>query len=135
MSRKRQTEGTGMEKSYMINMWDRITLYCMNHKDPKPMKLVSNTEKIRSPFYGCSKYIKDSEAPDEPPCPNRLNMDDYQGIVLKFLDIVAEGGPTMDYTNYSFEYKGGRQRSSVRVLKYSDNEIRLGVLNKTVMGI
>ena len=122
-----------MENTYMINLWNRVTLYCLNHDKPRPMKLVDNTEQMRTPFYGCTKYFPE---PDEKsfPCPNRLNMDDYQNIVLKFSDVVAEGGPSNDYTNYEFEYRGGRHRTLVRCLKYTDNEIRLGILNRTVMG-
>ena len=123
-----------MKNDYMINLWDRVTLYCINHKEPHPMRLVSNIERIRTPFYGCTQYYPDI-APDEPPCANRLNMDDYQGIVLKFFDIIAEEGFNVDYTNYSFDYKGGRQKTTVKCLKYTDNEIRLGVKNRTVLGV
>ena len=107
----------------------------MNHEEPKPMKLVINTEKVASPFYGCTQYFPESRLPDEAPCPNRLNMDDYQGIVLKFCDIVDEGGIENDYTNFTFEYRGGRQKSRIKVLKFTDDEIRLGILNKTVLGL
>lgn len=119
---------------YMIGLWSRITLYCMNHDEPRPMDIVKNTEKISSPFYGCSQYFPGLRRENEAVCPNRLNMDDYQGIVLKFCDIVSEGGPTADYTNYSFDYRGGRQKTTVRCLKYSDKEIRLGIINRTILG-
>ena len=123
-----------MESTNMINLWKRVTIYCMNHDKPRLMQIISNTEKIRSPFYGCTQYFPDTKESDAMPCPNRLNMDDYQNIVLKFSDIVSSEGITNDWTNYEFEYRGGRQRTKVRCLKYSDDEIRLGVFNRTVLG-
>ncbi len=123
-----------MSSTLLTGIWNRVTLYCMNHDEPVPMDIVRNTEKIASPFYGCSQYFPERIAEGENPCPNRLNLDDYQGIVLKFCDIISEEGITNDYTNYSFTYRGGRQKTEVTVLKYSDNEIRLGVLNTTVLG-
>lgn len=120
----------------IINMWNRVSIYCLNHEKPQKMEVIKNVEKLKSPFYGCNQYME--ETPEgESPCPNRLNMDDYQGIVLKFLDYVASDGDkgiVTDYTNFTFEYRGGRHKTFVKVLKYSDDEIRLGILNKTVLG-
>ncbi len=123
-----------MDDSTVVGVWDKISLYCMNHKQPRLMKLVSNMEMIKTPFYGCTKYFPDEKEESEPPCPNRLNIDDYQGIVLAFSDIVAEEGPLNDLTNLSFTYRGTRQKIKVTILKYSATEIRLGILNTTVMG-
>ena len=118
----------------MVNLWNRITIYCMNHDKPKEMHIVQNTEKIVSPFFGCTQYFPENKADDESPCPNRLNMDDYQGLVQKFLEAVSDGQIGTDYTNYEFDYKGVRQKIHVRCLKYTDDEVRLGILNKTVFG-
>ncbi len=126
-----------MSNPMMINLWSRVTIYCMNHDVPRPMKIAKNVEKLRSPFWGCTQYLSKEECGNEPICPNRLNMDDYQGIVLKFCDIVSADGLnalTTDYTGETFEYRGGRQKTTVRCLKYTDDEIRLGILNRTVLG-
>lgn len=123
-----------MSETHLIGLWNRITIYCMNHEEPVEMKIVSNTEQIKTPFYACSNYFPENKDEKHPPCPNRLNLDDYQGLVLKFCDVVEKGGVLMDYTNYRFEYKGNRHKLSVKVLKYSDKEVRLGVLNKTILG-
>ena len=120
--------------SYMINLWSRVTIYCLNHEVPQPMDIAKNTEKIRTPFWGCTQSFPEKIVKGDHICSNRLNMDDYQGIVMKFSDIVSEEDPAADFTNYSFEYRGGRQKTSVRCLKYSDDEIRLGILNRTVLG-
>lgn len=115
----------------MVGIWNRITIYCTNHDEPVPMSIISNTEKIKTPFYACKYYMGDNE---HPRCANRLNLDDYQGIVLKFCDIVSQYGPSTDFNNFRYDYKGTRQKISVRVLKYTNEEIRLGIKNRTVLG-
>ena len=117
----------------LINLWNRITVYCLNHEKPKPMSIASNTEKIKTPFYACKYYFPENQDEEHSYCPNRLNLDDYQGLVMRFLDVVNED-IMANYTNYSFEYKGARQKIFVKVLVYNDNEIRLGILNRTVLG-
>lgn len=118
----------------VINMWDRISVYCMNHDIPKPMEIIKNSELIKTPFYACKNYVKDAADAGAESCFNRLNLDDYQGVVMKFLDIVGNGEIATNYTNCTFSYKGTRHKISVKVLKYDDEEIRLGILNQTVLG-
>lgn len=113
------------------NMWDKIKIVCPNHAEPKEMKIVKNTEKIASPFYGCTKYFPDKE---NIMCPNRINLDDYQGICLKFLTEVGNSGLLSDFTGMKFQYKGGRHKLSIRVAKYTNEEIILEVRNLTVFG-
>lgn len=115
------------------NMWNRITIYCLNHEDPIPMKIINNTEKIKTSFYACSNYAPADN--NEKSCPNRLNLDDYQGLILKFMDIVGSRDGFTDFTNYNFTYKGSRQKITVKVLKYTEKEIRLGIYNNTVFGV
>ena len=116
----------------VTNLWSKVTIYCLNHDEPIPMEIISNTEKIKTSFYACSNYVPaDKNAKG---CPNRLNLDDYQGLVLKFMDIVGSSNMFTDFTNYKFEYIGTRQKITVKCLKYTDKEIRLGVYNNTVFG-
>ncbi|MCR5670735.1 MAG: hypothetical protein K6G10_06985 [Butyrivibrio sp.] len=116
------------------NMWSRITVYCMNHEHPKKMSIAENRELIKTPFFACKYYFPSNQDEEHGYCPNRLNFDDYQGLVLKFFETVSNGPLMSDYTNYSFEYKGSRHKISVKVLIYSDDEIRLGILNRSVLG-
>lgn len=110
----------------MKGIWNRITIYCMNHDEPKPMEILQNLEQIKTPFYACT---------DEH-CPNRLNLDDYQGLVLEFIKAIDEEGYFgTDFTNYTYTYKGTRQKVKAKILKYSGSEIRIGILNTTVLGI
>lgn len=106
------------------NLWDKVTIYCENHAEPVKMELISNTELIKTPFLACTH---------EHPCSNRLNMDDYQGICLKLMKIIDED-PFANLKNSRFDYKGARQKINIRILKYNDHEIRLGILNRTVLG-
>ena len=120
----------------MTGLWGRIRIYCLNHDKPRKMSPVRNIEKMGTMFWGCDQYIPEIRGAGEAPCPNRLNMDDYQGIVLKFFDIVEQnGGLQNDLTNFTFNYRGGRQKVSVRCLKYdTGDEIWLGIFNQTVLG-
>ena len=116
----------------VTNLWNKVTIYCLNHDEPIPMKLITNTEKIKTAFYACSNYIPENG--NEHSCPNRLNLDDYQGLVLQFMDVVGSANAFTDFKNYKFEYKGSRQKITVKCLKYTDKEIRLGIYNNTVFG-
>ena len=113
----------------VVNVWDRIKIYCLNHDEPKEMVILTNTDVIKTQFYRCS---------DEH-CPNRLNLDDYQGLILKFLNIINDSNTDVfdytDFTNYTFSYKGARQKINAKVISYSDKgEIALGIINTTVLG-
>ena len=98
------------------------------------MRIIQNTEVIKTPFYACENYETDQNKGSAPPCFNRINMDDYQGIVLKFIELMDKHGPLDDFTNCSFSYKGSRHKINVKVLRYTEKEIVLGILNTTVLG-
>lgn len=121
-----------MTGTVITNFCERISLFCINHDEPMPMQVISNTELIKTPFYACENYHPKDKGIR--PCPNRLNMDDYLGIVEKFMDTIINGDFMADYTNFEFSYKGTRQKILVRCLKYTDKEIHLGIRNQTVLG-
>ncbi len=107
----------------LINAWKGIHLFCLNHEEPKEMELLTNTEKIKTPFYRCS---------DEK-CPNRVNLDDYQRLIMSFLERM-ESEPFADFTNFSFSHKGTRQKVYVRCLSHKTGNIKIGTYNETVFG-
>lgn len=113
----------------LTNVWNKITMYCLNHEEPKKMSLISNTEFIKTPFFACENYLAEKDQK----CPNRMNTDDYQKAVLQFLDIMSQN-PFNDFSNYTFKAKKTHQSLTVKVLLFSDEEIRLGFLNNTVLG-
>lgn len=113
----------------MKGVWDKITIYCLAHDEPVPMKIISNTEYIKTPFYACSNYGGNNGGK---PCSDRLNLDDYQGLVYKFFDKMSEN-PFADLSGMVYTYHGARQKIYVKVLKFTDDEIRLGVRNLTVL--
>lgn len=114
----------------VVGLWEKIRIFCINHDTPEPMEIIKNTEYIRTPFYACKDYISlDTGAHN---CANRLNLDDYQGIVLKFLDMYEED-PLKNFTGSAFTYKKARQKIYVRVIKQTENHIDLGIKNLTVL--
>lgn len=117
----------------LTNLWGKIKIFCLNHDEPVEMVVLSNTEIIKTPFYACKNH--NPEDKNVQPCSNRLNMDNYQEIVMQFLEQVEENGLIGDYTNYSFVYKKHQQNITVKVLKWSDKEIHIGILNNNVLGI
>lgn len=114
----------------LLHEWEKISVWCINHDEPVPMEITQNTESFKTPFYACQKRPRDHSEGDV--CFNRLNLDDYQGIVLKLFEIISED-PFSDLTNKTFDYKGARQKIMIRIIKYTDAEIHLGILNKTVL--
>ena len=107
----------------MAGIWGKISVWCLNHKEPVLLQVMQNEEFVKTPFYACP----------ESGCANRMNLDDYQDIVFKFLDIISQN-PIANYSNYSFNFKGHRHAYHVKVLKYSDKEIRIGIKNTTILG-
>lgn len=121
-----------MSKNIITNFCENLTIYCLNHEEALPMKVISNTEFIKTPFYACQNYLPQDKTVK--PCSNRLNLDDYLGIAEKFMQIVCDGDFMTDFTNYEFSYKGHQQKILVKCLKYSPEDIRLGIKNQTVLG-
>lgn len=119
----------------LLNVWDKISIWCLNHEKPLPMEITQNNENFKTPFYACPNRVKEnkSRGRSSPVCANRLNLDDYQGIVFKLNEIIIEN-PFTNITNYTFSYRGARQKIYVKVLKYDDNSIELGIRNLTVIG-
>lgn len=111
----------------VLNTWGKIKIVCLEHEKLTPMEIVQT---YKTPFFGCEKYAEGKEDG----CPNRVNIDDYEGLVLKFLELIGdEEAGTCDFTNCTFEYKKARQKIFVKVLKYSHDEIILGVRNTTII--
>lgn len=121
-----------MSNNTILNFCENMTIYCLNHDEPLPMQIISNTEFIKTPFYACQNYRPQDRS--IPPCSNRLNLDDYLGIAEKFMEAVSNGDFMTNFTNYEFSYKGHQQKILVKCLKYTPEEIRLGIRNQTVLG-
>lgn len=117
------------------NLWSRITFCCINgHEHPIPFRVQAG----KTNFYACEKYFQENRTPEERACANRLNLDDAQGIVLKLSDLIEENDNIecrTDLTNYSFTYVGPRASILVKIVKYSEKEIILGILNETALRV
>lgn len=116
----------------LTNFWEKIEIRCLNHEEPLKMHIINNTEVIKTPFYACENYLSSSD--DENKCFNRLNLDDYQGLIMHFINMVADADIGTDFTNFKFSFKGGRQKIDAKVLKYREDKIIIGIRNTTVLG-
>lgn len=111
----------------MTGIWDRIEIVCMNHEQPQPMSFESNSEVIKSPYLNCKLYASEG-------CPNRMNIDDYTGLVEK-LSGVIEANPFDSFLNYTFSYKNARQKIEAKVIEYNlSDKIVIGIINTTILG-
>ena len=116
----------------LSNFWKGLTFYCVNgHEHPIQMVYKEGG----SLFYACPKYMPaDDRHPDgheryEAACPNRLSCTDAEKIVSMLSDAVQDslsGDDFCDFTGCRFNLR----QISVEVLRYSDGDIRLGILNR-----
>ena len=116
----------------LSNFWKGLTFYYINgHEHPIEMIYKEGG----TLFFACPKYmLVDDEHPDgheryESACPNRLSYPDAEKIVSMMADAVHNslaGDDFCDFTGYRFKLR----QISVEVLRYSDGDIRLGILNR-----
>lgn len=115
------------------NLWSRVTFCCNNnHEKPIPFRVRSG----KTNFYACEKYFPEFREAGEHVCVNRISLDDAEGIVLKLSELIEENDnleTQTDLTGYVFSYTGPRASMEVKILTYSENEIALGVINKTAL--
>lgn len=122
----------------LINFMKNTSLWCINHDEPKEMKLVNNTEIIKTPFFACGENILDNDGTlsftKKNKCANRFNCDDFLKLGETLNEIVDEKGIGADLTNYTFYFKGSKHKYFVKVIKYSSSEIKLGIRNLSILG-
>ena len=116
----------------LSNIWKGLSFYCMNgHERPVQMTFKEGN----SLFYACPKYMPaDRQHPDghvshEAACANRLSFSDAEKIVSMLSDAVQDSlcrDDLCDFTGYRFRLR----QIAVEVLRYSDGDIRLGILNR-----
>lgn len=118
----------GNKMAVIKNLWNMTKFYCGHgHEIPVEMIFKNGT----TLFYSCPRYYVDNiNRPGERSCTNRLSFDDAEQIILKISDKILEyenRGEKADITNYSFKYRN----IEVKVLKYTEMEMRVQILNKT----
>lgn len=114
------------------NRWKRTRFFCLNgHVKPVPM-LIQGEKPV---FYACPRYALCDEkhpyghAENERSCVNRISFSRAEAVIEHLKHIVDEdgkNGSAMDYTG--MEFVCGTYL--VRVLKYQDDEVHLGILNR-----
>ena len=102
----------------LSNFWKGLTFYCINgHEHPIEMIYKEGG----TLFFACPKYMLVDD--------NRLSYPDAEKIVSMMADAVQNslaGDDFCDFTGYRFKLR----QISVEVLRYSDGDIRLGILNR-----
>ena len=121
------------------NLSEKVTFYCLNrHEVPVPMIERERTDDNKDDFYACPKYmLKDEKHPtghevNENSCKNTISFADVGNILLEFnkrIETMGVDALFADFTNYKFDYK----QISIRVLKFAEDEIKLGVINKNAI--
>lgn len=116
----------------LTNLWKKITFYCMNgHEEPVQMTVQYG----ESAFYACPQYFEfsnehpDGHFPSDKPCYNRMSFSDAEKVISKFSRIIEtdmSDNTVADYRGIRITYK----HIDATVLKYSDQKIKIGILNR-----
>lgn len=112
----KETDNTAVK-----GVWQNVHVFCANHGEHVPLVIRQNEEYVKTPFYAC------------PDCANRLNLDDYEDIVLKLLEMIA-AKPFANFENFAFPFRGKRHAYMVKISKYSKDKIYLDIRNTTILG-
>lgn len=110
------------------NLWSNTNLFCGNHEEQIEMHCKTGPKSV---FYACPEYEKKYQG--KRACPNRLSIDDYEGI-LKCISEKIESDTAShvqtDLTNWKFNY---RQVECKIMKQHPNGHIDIQVLNKKVM--
>lgn len=113
-------------KKMIKNIWNTIEVYC-NHRHEKPVKMEIQ-EGTHSLFYACPKYHAENRLDNEPTCPNRINLIDYEAMIDHISEILESSelnGEVTNLTNYCWVSKA----IEFKVFEHTD-KIKLIMLNK-----
>lgn len=112
------------------NGWQNICPICGNHNG-EMVEMTINQGPL-STFYSCPKYYPQNRDENERACANRINLNDYQAMVEKLYDMIADtefNGGRIDLTNYTWKSKG----CQFRVLEHKNGKIKVEILNKKAL--
>ena len=110
--------------------WKRIRVVCGCHEEPIDMSVNERGE--HSTFYSCPKYYPENRKPGEKACANRISLPDYENMVTKLSEMIAEaemGGGKICLTNYAWE----RKYTQFKVLSHERKEIVVSIVNKKAL--
>lgn len=119
------------------NLWSIVHFYCINgHTNPVLMDVKEGNDK----FFACPRYMLRDEKhpnghkPEKPGCANHISFGEAEKIVSMLSERIEEAMQEMDFRDFTgdtFHYR----MIDVKVLKYSDDEIQLGVINRKAVMI
>lgn len=104
-------------------LWENTNFYCGNHDDTAshPMEFQQGS----NVFYACPNY-KVQEAGDRS-CPNRLSVEDAEGIISQIDDRITsieETGMPVNIRGFRFDFK---KKIAVKVLNYEEESEKLDI--------
>ena len=88
------------------SFWQNVTPVCGCHNERVEMTIQQGPLSL---FYACPKYHPENREPGERACNNRINLVDYQKMIEKLMNEIAEADFEMrsvDLTNFSWKSKG-----------------------------
>lgn len=127
----------------VVNLWEKVRLYCGNHEKVDGVKLphmtpheagssatsvglYGNNMKM---FYACPRYYPSEREEGEPACRNHISMKEFENM-LSFISGEIEkanrNDEMVDLVGLSWKSKNGVQ---FEITKYNDNHIDVVCLN------
>lgn len=129
----------------IVNLWNKIQLYCANHAPDENGKLPhmtphdaasSNISKSlygnagsMNMFYSCPKYYPENRNEGEPCCRNHISMKEFEKMLEHISGIIEknqEADVVCDLTGLKWKSKAGVEYV---VTRYSDQRINITCLN------
>ena len=110
-----------------MNLWQDIEVYCGNNHEEK-VKLQVQQGPF-SLFYACPKYHPENRTDSERACPNRINLIDYEAMVLHVDDMLMKA--SLD--NHSENMKNVKWKSKgieYEIIDHTQDKITIMALNK-----
>jgi len=108
------------------NIWNTIEVYCDNrHEIPIPMQIQEGV----SLFYACPKYHNANRDDHEYACSNRINLIEYESMVLYISDIIMENemnNCSANLNNYEWSNKKG---ITFKIFEHTKDKIKVIVRN------
>lgn len=111
------------------NIWGTIKLYCPRHEEPIPLEIQNGSKVL---FYACPKYNPMNREQHEIACRNFIYLNEYEKMiehVSHLLEVADMNNEVIDLTNHKWSDNG----IDFEIFKYSDNDIRIKMLNRKAL--
>lgn len=111
----------------MYKGWDYVTVVCGNHdSDDVEMRICEGPHSL---FYACPKYYPDARKEGERACANRINLIEYERMLMHLSDMLEKNGVQWNLAHHKWKQKG----IEFEVLSHEEKGIVVKMLNKTAL--